>query len=342
MFLYCTQPFDFDSGTQPNLLVVDGRIDNTGLPQIVKLFRSFDPGELGQNEFNANVSLIDNLGNVANYKEDSNTPGTYILNPGNFSIGIGITYHLRIQLNDGEIYESVPQTMPESIKPDTMTFELEIDDRFSELNFVNLFVNTPLGDRPDKVWFRWEINEAFNFLTEQKCDTINNVRACYVTDVPIDRDKIFIYHSESSSIRELRDFRLSKRGLLPHQQFNYQHYFTAFQYSITEEAFNYWDNINKLSNQQGTFFDPVPGSVRGNIFNVNDPEEKVLGFFEVASVDTVRTFTTPDLLEPHEVERICPPCDSTVCDTTFWMKVCCDCSIIPNSTEIRPEYWKSI
>lgn len=62
------------------------------------------------------------------------------------------------------------------------------------------------------------------------------------------------------------------------------------QYKISEQAYNYFSLMKKNTEQLGTVFDPQPSMVRGNIICVNDPEEPVVGFVEVAQEKQQRLF----------------------------------------------------
>ncbi|WP_460880071.1 DUF4249 family protein [Pontibacter rugosus] len=59
-----------------------------------------------------------------------------------------------------------------------------------------------------------------------------------------------------------------------------------YQYSITSEAYDFFRILEQQKESTGTVFDPPPAEVKGNVFNVSDNEEKVIGFFDVAGVST--------------------------------------------------------
>ena len=70
-----------------------------------------------------------------------------------------------------------------------------------------------------------------------------------------------------------------------------RHYFTTLSHSITKEAYDFWNQVDVLTNASGSIFDLPPARIEGNFFNVNDPDEIVLGFFEVANTTLDRFFT---------------------------------------------------
>lgn len=69
------------------------------------------------------------------------------------------------------------------------------------------------------------------------------------------------------------------------------------QYSLSEEAFKYWENIQLNSNQQGGLYERQPQAIRGNLHNLTNPDQVVLGFFGATTVKSKRFFVknVPDM-----------------------------------------------
>jgi hypothetical protein len=59
---------------------------------------------------------------------------------------------------------------------------------------------------------------------------------------------------------------------------------TVKQYSLNQEAYEFYKNINTLLTAQGKIFDPVALQFKGNILCKNDPQRIAFGFFEASSV----------------------------------------------------------
>lgn len=62
------------------------------------------------------------------------------------------------------------------------------------------------------------------------------------------------------------------------------------QFALTGDAYHYWINIKKNTQDIGKIFDPQPTEIRGNIHSVTDPLEPVLGYISVGTVTTKRLF----------------------------------------------------
>ena len=51
------------------------------------------------------------------------------------------------------------------------------------------------------------------------------------------------------------------------------------QYSLTENAYKFWDALYGQSSNVGSIFDPQPARIKGNLFYIDDTEAPVHGFF---------------------------------------------------------------
>lgn len=62
------------------------------------------------------------------------------------------------------------------------------------------------------------------------------------------------------------------------------------QYALTEEAYQYFSQLKKNSEQLGSIFSTQPTSLTGNIQNVANPKEPVLGFISAGDMQQMRIF----------------------------------------------------
>ena len=91
-------------------------------------------------------------------------------------------------------------------------------------------------------------------------------------------------------------------------------YFLNF--SISEEEFNLLETILKeVIDIDGSLFDPPPGTVIGNIVNVDDVNDVAVGYFSVASVSFVRNFINSNELDFF----VRPKCAGFFLHPTFWL-----------------------
>ena len=62
------------------------------------------------------------------------------------------------------------------------------------------------------------------------------------------------------------------------------------QYAISAEAFNFWSNLKKNTEQLGTLFDLQPFSELGNILCINNPDVKCIGYISFTRMQKQRIF----------------------------------------------------
>ena len=62
------------------------------------------------------------------------------------------------------------------------------------------------------------------------------------------------------------------------------------QYALSDAAFTYWEKIQTNSHQQGGLYEKQPLAVKGNMHNLTNPDQEVLGFFGATTVKTKRIF----------------------------------------------------
>lgn len=66
------------------------------------------------------------------------------------------------------------------------------------------------------------------------------------------------------------------------------------QYALNDEAYNYWQQIRQMSQESGGLYDTQPPQLRGNIYNPENDQEVVLGYFSVSGMDEKRIFVRDD------------------------------------------------
>ena len=83
------------------------------------------------------------------------------------------------------------------------------------------------------------------------------------------------------------------------------------QYTQSIEAYNHLETLNDLSSSESLLSQNQPGFLAGNIFSMNNPNEKILGFFEVSSVTEERLF-----INRSDFFSISEPFDWPICEIT--------------------------
>ncbi len=348
----CVEIIEFDVERSGRQLVVYGKFTDSSFPQQIQLSMTDPNEELAIPVNDAVITIYDQEGAMENYAQHAE--GLYQLSGETIRGERGKAYYVEIVLENGKTYQSMPETMPITVGKDvvnaliTKIEQLGSQGTTFEKDVIQIFVDTTFPSSNEPIYTKWDIEELY---VHQEADLplsrfpFYSPKNCFVT-VFSDPQSIRLHDGKEFPVSTI-DNQLVLTRDIDFTFFN-PHYFNVIQSSITAEAFNYWKNIDEIANRSGSIFDIPPAPVKGNIFNVDDPSEEVLGYFEVSAVDTARTFTTrADIgffieepcevgLEVFQVPFNCVPC---LVEREIVDEECINCLTLPNSTIVRPSYF---
>lgn len=338
-FISCITPVQIENVGNDHILVVDGKITQKNIDHELKLSLTSDYGDTHRIPVpGARIQIFNSVGEKGNYIEKSEQ-GTYYLQAGTYPVSAGEAYFIEIQLKNGKMYRSIPQKMPRAVKPMALYHKTEYISYLDEdgypvkRRFVNIYIDTPIRDGNQKFYFLWRGSEAYSF-TELNCNPLVSPKVCYVKrNIPGDDIKIF--SGEDLNGQNLTGFLVASVPLFPAWEFYERHFYNIVQFSLSPEAYNYWSNVKEIATPTGSIFDTPPAPIPGNIRNVDNPDEKVLGFFEVSAADTIHTYTTFADFTGMSVYDRC----NTLNYRSFNDPPCCNCLRLDDSDTERPYYW---
>lgn len=335
----CLDPFSFETSGEDVALVVEGQLNTSSGPHIMKIskslafgFKYFDPVS------GADAHIVHG---DETYDFIETEPGIYVIPKGQLSGKSGERYYVRIDLN-GKVYESTPDILPIIQRADSAYWRKERDiviqnngiERIADV--IKILVDTDINKPSEggEVFVKWRVDELYLF-TDFVCGIFDNAETCYIPISTINQN-IQLYSSENLLLDRLVELPVFNKTTFPRVEFHGRHYFSVYQQSITRDAYLFWQKVNELTSQRGTVFDIPPASLTGNIRNINDDTEKVLGYFELASVDTVRTSIFPfEYKDAFDGFDYCNPFRRFE-----WPPECCFCNNLENSSLDRPEWIK--
>ena len=301
LLLSCIEPYDFEVAKPIKVLVVDGSLTNVPGLQYVKLSYSYaldqDSASVSSG---AQVCITDDLGNTIEYLETR--AGYY--EPDEDSHGTtGRKYQLSIRTADGEEYlSSMDELLP--------TGELTIYGRYEEFASENsagfdagvqFYVDVNGTDENKIHNYRIQYGEDFQVnanypkvatwnpedstLKWVSKDSIVYYQRCYRNRPSQNSLEIATTSGQINS--DLKEFPLRQVDpTRPELLIKYSTTVTTFR--ISSEAYQYYKDLKENNESAGSFFDRQKGTFVGNIQNIDNPENLVLGYFEVAGV--VRKF----------------------------------------------------
>lgn len=259
----CIDPINLDLDTGKTNLVVFGWITNESKSYEIKLSRS--NGYSDQSGFpaisGAQVYVSDYLNNRYDFEEVGST-GSYLSDPSSF---VGVPgYFYQLTIIDGEqTYISAMEEMPHlGIAEDAFVnfiadpSEFEIDS-----NDENFFITAFINDDPSmENYYRWKV---------------------YVNDELRNQPEELVLFDDRFT--NGNKFRFDAANVL-FTEFDVAY----FQHmSMSKSAFDYYNDLKAQTSNSTLSPRTQPGVIIGNMSNLNDPEELVLGYFGASEVELV-------------------------------------------------------
>lgn len=270
---------------EKELLVVQGLITDQNEPVTIKLSTSLPLGQKSEAKplSMCSVTITDDIG--GSFFLGETQPGTYVT----LSHGTaGRSYALHIRTNGSRnnfTYESLPIKMKPVPQIDSLYYQKKvIRERIDNIQGIEecqiyLDSNDPENNC---MFYRWDYAETWVLrlpfdIPNQTCWISNNSKKIYIESTAGIREGRIKLHPVTY-ISKLTDRLKTKYSILVNQ------------YSLNEDEFNYWKKLQKLTEQVGGLYDIVPASIPSNIMCVENPEEKVLGYFSVSAISSKRIF----------------------------------------------------
>jgi Domain of unknown function (DUF4249) len=279
---------------QPKL-VVEGGINTDSTSYKVRLSYSGSFSNSGSfaivTENSAQVTITDNLGNSTPLSSFGN--GFYATTSTSYVGLVGRSYQLKITLPNGDKYASIPEKIvtPVSI---ARIDSIRIDRNFSIVNPTHAEVMVRVNDpAATSNFYRWSgtgwnprratgVVCGFGCIKGEYCFQYNEY-----TDININSDNGI---NGNQIINQL-----AYRSPI---YWYGKHYIDIKQYNISRDAFLFWKKIQEQRSRTGTTTDPLPAPVEGNVYNVNNPTELALGYFEASSISHYKAVLSATTLSP--------------------------------------------
>ena len=284
----CITQFIPQTNEDPQILVVEGLITNRAEPYSITLSKSLPLGtrSVAKPVSGCTVTVSDDMGQSFNFAETE--PGTYVTDPSYFQGSVGHFYTLHIftgPANYNLSYESIPMELKPVPEIDSIYYEkILIEEGSAGLPLkegCEIFLDT---HDPEKrcEFFRWEYSETWEFHLPY---TVPN-SICWLSE-----NSTSINIKNASVLEETRINKLMINSISNESDRLSQKYsMLVNQYSLTEDEFLYWQKLQNIAEQVGGLYDMIPSSVPSNIFCMDDPDEKVLGYFSVSASSSARIF----------------------------------------------------
>ncbi len=331
----CIEPLDVQTEVSRQLLVVEGSISTGQGPHSIRLETSDQFGDVFTGfptpVSEATVYIRDSRGNNQYLEEDRT--GLY-LTDSDFKIEVNESYTLNVNTPDGDWYISTPQQVLPVTPIDDLSIEWVKQPGLSDLSFesgVDVFCEfTDPADEQN--FYQWNVIGEYKISTRPDLYVApgpfgggtpspkNCCAICWVKEPTVDV-ATYLFKDNLSNGNTTK----TQVGYIPDDgaRFEDKYMVVVEQLSLTQEAFQFFSLIQNQASIDGDIFDPPPATIRGNMINVNNPSEAVIGHFSVSDVAVDTIFIQNDIILEPQSSQIFRD----------------DCRVIPFSTVVRPPYW---
>ncbi|MDT0607745.1 DUF4249 domain-containing protein [Croceitalea rosinachiae] len=308
-FYGCIEPFEAEFIDFESAIVVEATITNEMKQQQVFLTRTFEFEADGPTaESNANVRVI--AGSVT-FDFEETDPGVYV-SAQTFAAQSNTAYRLLIDTQDGRSYSSNEILLTSATQMDEVRAERINNDDGEDGIAILVDSFDPTGN---SVNYRYTYEETYRIIAPKWADftlipdpegptgcemmAVNREiddRVCYATNLSNE-----IILTNTSDLQEDRVSSFMVR-FIDRNNYIISHRYTILvrQFIQSNTAFTFYETLAQFSGNESLFSETQPGFLEGNVFSEQNEEEKVLGFFDVASVTEQRIFFNYSDLYPNE------------------------------------------
>jgi len=281
-----------------NRLVVDGGITDQPGPYTIRLSLSSSIDSAIYKPFvNCELVINDEEGTSETLNEVE--PGVYMTNIDGIKGETGKSYQLTIHTPSDRVYRSGFEELLAGEKIDSVYGRIEyreVEEYDYNLQGYQFYVDTKLAEK-DTNNYLWRLEATFHYQSDYTIRWIfdgelnwfhgpDSLFNCWKTYVVED---FFSMSTRSLSTPKIVAYPLHFVNTET-RQLSVKYSLLVRQYTLNQNAFKFWDALREQNASSASLYAVQPYQIRGNIYNVDDPNEPVLGYFLVAGLDEKRIF----------------------------------------------------
>ena len=300
----CITPIsNFEQVSSKSFLTIESSITDEKGQQRTRLYMSSDKlvGSYFIPITKAKVYITDEKGVREDLTEQS-LKGTY-LTSANFAGRIGGTYTLNIETSEGKKYQSTAETMKRVPEIENVITQFQVQNNYARGDArrggFNVYVDLQDPATPgDNYQWYWKHYQRVNICETCVFGFYNFFsNACVLPRVPTEQTLNYLCDGDCWDIAFSTDLNIFSDTYLNGQRItgkqvaripfdDISKYYLQFeQRAITRNSYNYYQGLTAQTQNNGTLFD-VPAETRFsfNVKSITNPDEKILGIFDVYSV----------------------------------------------------------
>lgn len=245
------------------------------------------------------VTIIDSKSNQYNAID---------MNDGNYKVIIpeselspGTSFKIDIFVTDGTHIVSDFDQLDDCPEVDSVYYvvgTLPSDNQYINIKGIQFYVDLNATNYSNH-YFRWEAIETWEFKAIYPIEWIyvgtvqhivppdNSRRVCWNTTLVKD---IFLLSTTNLSQNKYNHLPLHFVDNFSSPRLVYGVSLLVKQYSLSKAAYTYWEQMKINNDEQGGLYEKQPIAIKGNMHNVTNPDQQVLGYFGASTVTSKRIF----------------------------------------------------
>ena len=346
-----------------------------------------DRSQLQETILNAKVTIIGQNGYESKKAEFNMENDRYVIDTKDLEANT--LYAVKVEA-EGETYQSDFLTLLETPEIKDITYK-EREDGIS----IHVSTEGESGTFKNYMWTfeeDWEFTAPIDFVTHfkgggtviyndefypLKDKAKNEYYRCWKHNKS---SNIYIYSTNKLQENSVKDYELFRiAGNDPKISSIYS--LLLKQTSISDEAYHYYEQLKRFSEESGGLFTPMPHEIKGNITCTSNPAIKARGYILSAKVKSQRIFIYASDFSKRETPYHYVPCEEKPLseidprawgelttaigngaivyspqslfysrywlaqldkEDIFYTRSCVDCRAVENATNKRPDFWPII
>ncbi|MEA3460698.1 MAG: DUF4249 domain-containing protein [Bacteroidota bacterium] len=297
----CVSNYEAEIEDEPELISIEGSLIKGELEQTVRVSKTASLSYAQIIPVRAcDVTLLDEFDNAWHYKDL--TGGVYRTTVPDEELVHGRQYKIRVITSDGNVYESDYEMLNTGIDVDSVYYAIE--DKVDEMtgdpySGVQFYLDVKAGEEESR-YFRWRIDETYEYTSFAPI-SYYYLDETHTPIVPQDEWAVYrcwrgeeitgLFQSSTMNLSQNEKKKIplnyvsdqSERLLIKYS-------LQVKQYTLGENAFNYFEQNRLATEEADGLYTRQPRQPITNIQNVDDDEERVLGYFWVSTQTTKRIF----------------------------------------------------
>lgn len=294
--LSCIKQVTVATRNEKPILVVEGNITTDTLPYTVRLTYSGQvlhadniPDQYLEQD--AKVTISDDMGKSTGLVYT--TQGIYTTTDSTYIGQSGRSYTVSIVLKDGTKYISTPEKMQTPVPIDSIGVQFNSYFDFNVPTRMDVSINTK-DPANEENYYRWTFTNWIGRETHGVVCGLGCIMFQYCYQGYVD-----------NQVRILSDAYINGNEI-KNQPVGFCYVYTYLnpyidigQLSLTREAYLFWQAYQAQQTRTGGILDPLPASIKGNVYNAANPDEFALGYFSAAAATHRKAILVPYSITPY-------------------------------------------